>query len=75
MNVGIYDNDLKGVRQEAWSYLRQFSGMSGLSSACPLIPLSSALHRDVLSKPVRLKGVGQRKIKKWLGELNDSLGS
>jgi len=34
LNVGIYDNDLKGVGQDARSHLRQFSVMNGLSSAC-----------------------------------------
>jgi hypothetical protein len=33
LNVGIYDNDLKGVGQDARSHLRQFSLMGGLSSA------------------------------------------
>ncbi|PKH01866.1 hypothetical protein CXF72_14370 [Psychromonas sp. MB-3u-54] len=31
-NVGVYDNDLKGVGQDALSHLRQFRLMSGLSS-------------------------------------------
>ncbi|MFT6987765.1 MAG: hypothetical protein ACJAT7_003624, partial [Psychromonas sp.] len=35
LNVGVYDNDLKDVGQDARSHLRQFSVMNGLSSACP----------------------------------------
>ncbi|MFT6924980.1 MAG: hypothetical protein ACJAZP_000550 [Psychromonas sp.] len=33
LNVGIYDNDLKGVGQDARSNLRQFSIKNGQSSA------------------------------------------
>jgi len=35
LNVGIYDNDLKGVGQDARSHLRQFRVMNGINSGCP----------------------------------------
>jgi len=54
LNVGIYDNDLKGVGQDARSNWTPVQAYERAKLCVPLLfPLGSALHKDVLSEPVR----------------------